>query len=323
MGLFFIFVSVLPCSADEIKHIVKKGDTLWDISNNYLKTPWKWPLVWANNEDITNPHLIYPGDTVIITRDHGKTVIKIIPAQGKTREATIYTPEQAAAVKEKTFVVSPQFSTYIYSPNILAGSGTVVQKKETGDLASQDEHLFIKTSSNLKEGQGITIVARLQDVKNGDETVGYLYKAVGTAVVEEVQSHITKARITFTLQEVRVGSVIFDDLAAIKPMTLTISEPALGTTHAKIIDLYGGVSGASDFDLVFTEAGKNQGVDKGAILSVAEPVTFDENQDQPISFHDYQGLVLILQSLDNSSMGLLLDTKTRIERGFVVTGKKK
>jgi hypothetical protein len=320
MGLFFIFALITPCSADEIKHLVKKGDTLWDISVKYLKTPWKWPLVWANNEDITNPHLIYPGDTVVITREHGKTIIKIIPAQGKSRQATIYTPNQAAAVKGKTVAVSPQFSTYIYSPNELTGSGTVVQKQERGELASQDEHIFIKTTSNLKEGQGITIVAKLQDVKNGDETAGYLYKAVGTAVVEEVQSNIAKARITFTLQEVMVGAVIFDDLA-IRPMTLTISEPKLGAP-SKIIDLYGGVSGASDFDLVFMEAGKNQGVDKGAVLSVAEPVTFEEKTDQPIAFHDYQGLVLVLQSLDNSSMGLLIETKSRIERGFVVSGRK-
>ncbi|MDJ0790209.1 MAG: LysM domain-containing protein, partial [Myxococcota bacterium] len=30
-------------------HIVVGGDTLWDISNAYLGTPWVWPSIWNDN----------------------------------------------------------------------------------------------------------------------------------------------------------------------------------------------------------------------------------------------------------------------------------
>lgn len=323
IGLFFFLALISPCSADEIKHTVKKGDTLWDISVKYLKTPWQWPLVWANNQDITNPHLIYPGDTVIITRDRGKTVIKIV-RKGGTEEPLIYTPTEAASVKGKTIVISPQYSTYIYSPNVLTGSGTVIRKQEEGDLASQDEHLLIRTSSDLKEGQGITIVSRIQDIKDGEKAAGYLYKAVATARVEDIQSDIVKAHITYSSQEVKAGSVIFDDLAAVKPMTLSVSEPEIGS-RGKIIDLFGGVSGSSTFDLVFLDAGRNQGVEKGAIMSIEQPTPFKEGKEKKGTttvFREYQGLVLVLQTLDNNSMGLLVETKARIDKGFLVTGKK-
>ncbi|HVN71774.1 MAG TPA: LysM peptidoglycan-binding domain-containing protein [Desulfomonilia bacterium] len=326
MGLFLFLSLINPCSAEEIKHTVVKGDTLWDISMKYLKTPWKWPLVWANNQDITNPHLIYPGDIVVITKDGDKTIIKIIPSPergGTESKMTIYTPQEAAAVKEKTILISPQYSTYIYSPNILTGSGTIIKKLEGGDLISQDDHIVLKVTSEMKPDQAITLVSKIDDITNVNKPAGYLYKAVATAVVQEVQSDIVKAHVTYSLQEAKVGTIVFNDLAPVKPMTLTISEPSLNAS-VKVMDFYGGIAGSSANDLLFIDAGMNQGLEKGAILNLSKPTKFSgaDNKEQVTLFHEYEGLVLVLQVLDNYSMGLLVESKAQIEKGDKVTGRK-
>jgi len=60
----FIDLNNVDLSKAPEQHTVVTGDTLWDISETYLKSPWYWPKVWSLNPQISNPHLIYPGNII-------------------------------------------------------------------------------------------------------------------------------------------------------------------------------------------------------------------------------------------------------------------
>jgi LysM repeat protein len=55
------------------QHVVVPGDTLWDISKLFLKSPWRWPELWGmNREQVRNPHLIYPGQVLLLVKTDGR-----------------------------------------------------------------------------------------------------------------------------------------------------------------------------------------------------------------------------------------------------------
>uniref|UniRef100_A0A486XWV3 Uncharacterized protein with LysM domain, COG1652 n=1 Tax=Rheinheimera sp. BAL341 TaxID=1708203 RepID=A0A486XWV3_9GAMM len=92
-SLFNVFADVLSIREDApASYVVKKGDTLWDISAMYLNEPWLWPQLWQMNPQVDNPHLIYPGDTLVLTYD----------AQGRPRLAVNDNVKRLSPTARKT-----------------------------------------------------------------------------------------------------------------------------------------------------------------------------------------------------------------------------
>src|SRR5690606_10946352 len=81
------------------RYVVKKGDTLWDISTMFLQDPWLWPEIWYVNPQIDNPHLIYPGDIITIVWKDGRAHLQI-SRDGEIYQTTL--PIQRLSPKVRT-----------------------------------------------------------------------------------------------------------------------------------------------------------------------------------------------------------------------------
>lgn len=85
------------------QYVVKKGDTLWDISNIFLQKAWLWPELWRNNTQIENPHLIYPGDVLRLRYENGVPVLEIV----RDKKQLVLSPQETIRQKPEPISVLP------------------------------------------------------------------------------------------------------------------------------------------------------------------------------------------------------------------------
>ncbi len=110
-------------------YVIKKGDTLWDLSDTYLKDPYQWPELWQRNQYITNPHLIYPGNSL---RLYGKPRL-VRPEKVQEAEAVGTEVGEPVAVLEEAEIAGVTAET--------AEAAVVGKKEEVPALMEVEEGL--------------------------------------------------------------------------------------------------------------------------------------------------------------------------------------
>lgn len=103
------------------RYTVKKGDTLWGIASMYLRDAWAWPDIWYANPDIKNPHLIFPGDVLILgTTASGRPSLSV-ERNGQTVTETTAAPVMTAptpAVTANAPVAAAPAAAAVASPKL-------------------------------------------------------------------------------------------------------------------------------------------------------------------------------------------------------------
>lgn len=137
--IVFSLLTALPSygqdKGDDI-YVIKKGDTLWDLSGEHLNNSYQWPELWQRNQYITNPHLIYPGNSL---RLHGRpTSIRPGTVEEIERAGEAVTEEQpipeTAEIRELEEVTVEAVVAEEKAPGVEEEEGEVVQVLRKGGV---------------------------------------------------------------------------------------------------------------------------------------------------------------------------------------------
>ncbi len=173
-------------------HLVRRGDTLWDICDNYFRNPYQWPRIWAFNPQIQNPHWIFPGDQVRL-RGAGQIAAVDTVASGLV--------DRRRQVPPDTIFLRTQGYIDDDTNNWGEVSGSPEEKMILTD--HDDVYLRISSAHDLKVGQELTIYRPLRSIGGGK-----LIEIQGTARVNQwnPKDRIARAIITEAIDAIERGA---------------------------------------------------------------------------------------------------------------------
>jgi len=98
-----------------IFYTIQKGDTLWDLSEQFFGSPWIWPELWQQNKEIPNPHLIYPGKRIRLFQEDWR-----YPPPEPAEEEVVQTEEGKIELPETESTSLQQEATPITEPQTIS-----------------------------------------------------------------------------------------------------------------------------------------------------------------------------------------------------------
>ena len=310
------------------RYVVVPGDTLWDLASRFLKDPWRWPEIWGlNQEEIKNPHKIYPGDLIVLERTPDGSRLRLI--RGETRverlsplvrleklEAEAIPSIPVAAIEpflsqplviDKNGLENAPMVLGVSDNRVVLSKGDLVYAKDMPKDKGSSWQIFRPGKTLIDPGPDstLTYASRLKEyllLTNRDndaylfdewgrsgELLGYEAIYLGDAKVEKFDD-VSTISIVRSVQEIFQG----DRLVLAPPPVFTNYAPHAPDKDIKgrIISVYGGVTEIGQGSIVVLSKGTHDGLEIGNVLAV-----YSTNQSQTSD-----GLHVVSRSLEIGSL---------------------
>ncbi|NIR27968.1 MAG: LysM peptidoglycan-binding domain-containing protein [Gammaproteobacteria bacterium] len=324
------------------RYVVQKGDTLWDIAERFLQDPWQWPEIWTVNPQIDNPHLIFPGDQLVLTYEDGRPVLRLERrAEGEPPEApapgAAPPPTEAERVErprpgERPMAkLSPQIRVLELDREAIPPIPTDAIRQflsrprvlTAGEFESAP-YIVSVGKEHLVAGSGFRVYARglepdgtraftvyrrgevYQDFPSG-EILGYEALHVGDAVLEQ-SGDPAAVRLARTKREVLTGDRLFpvreDEIE--RQFVPRAPEEAI---DGRIISVLDGVTQIGQHQVVVLNLGHEDGIEAGHVLAVfqAGATVPDPYAGSPVTLPDERaGVVMVFRPFERVSYALVM-----------------
>jgi len=330
-------------------HTVKRGDTLWDISKLFLKSPWRWPQLWGMNlEQIKNPHLIYPGQVLVLDKSGGRARLRVADGQpGGTvklspRARGEATGDSAIPTIPLNLIAPFLNEGIVLNENELASAPRIVAAPESRVLMGRGDRAYVRGElGGVADWRLFRQAEPLRDPTT-NEILGYEARFVGTAayVREEGTATVTEEKgitnlfkrgntagtvpvpATFEILSVKEEVGVGDRLAAVPPRDFSSFTPRAPSqpTAGQIVKVYGDALIAGQNNVVAINRGALDGIERGHVLAVirdGERVV-DRTNERPEQIklpNERHGLMFVFRTFDRVSYALLLQVQDPVRAG--------
>jgi hypothetical protein len=310
-------------------HVVHVGDTLWDISDAYLGTPWVWPSLWQDNDAIKNPHLIHPGDRIWISPYEMRKVSEaeaaaLLAAQGDS------VPAPAALAETDAMPSTRSLGSYSYTA--IENAGFVTREQYEGSAAILDspeprKWLTDHTEVVIGLGEGEVQVgdrfdifrteARVVDLDTG-MPYGWATNQLGWLEVTRVDGESSRAVIRKSRSEIQRGDHLLPRRARSDEISISSSP---GVVEGRIVHTPDRRLQMSQTEIVYLDRGTRDGLAVGSPLEIYRQlgqrgVALDEAQNQKRRVADHVvAKLLVVDVYDDTSVAVVTHTTEELNRG--------
>ena len=319
-------------------YTVKTGDTLWDISKLFLKSPWRWPELWGMNLDqVRNPHLIYPDQVLTLEKSGGRATLRVSQSSvtdGRTVKLSPHvrsTDIGLSALASIPFNLIEPFlnEAVIFQTNELEQAARIVATQEgrkllsrgdtayvRGDLSAGTEYRIFREPKPLVDPETHTVLGFEASYVGSAEYV----RAGETRVDAKGNAEIVPA--TFLVTGVRQEANVGDRLAVIPTREYTNYAPHApqGAVQGQIVSLYGDALTAGQNQIVSLNRGAVDGMERGYVLALVRDGEHVVDATDPshalIKLPDERhGLLFVFRVFDRMSYALILSVQEPVRAG--------
>lgn len=328
-----VFLPALVTAADKPAartYVIKKGDTLWGISQRFIKDPYYWPNLWSNNPFIANPHLIYPGQKVAIYDGR----IELVPEfpksdEAKAEESTAPAPSSEAAVAEpaEELPVVQEAITIrtmggaegFVSQDQIDSAGTLIDATDNRLLMATGDTVFcdMKNLSGTNPGDIFSLVEVGAEVFHpvSGQPMGKQVAEVGSLEVLSVNDSVATARIINATREIHRTNLLIPFKAPMMEIDLKRSEqPAEGV----IISAKESKIGIGQNDIIYIDLGSADGVEPGNMVNLIrkrKPSDFIVKKTEVNLPDVLLGAAVILTTEQHTASALVIKSVQALYRG--------
>lgn len=325
--LMLLALFALPCFAmaaekeEPVIYVIKQGDTLWGLSERFIKDPKYWPNMWANNSQITNPHLIYPGQMVRVFSDRLEFVPKeqaAVTGAQKAASAAKATDAMQEIAAEKSYPVYGSEGFLVEKE--IKSAGTIIGVHNDRIVAGMDDIVYtdIGTAQGAKGGEKFSVFKMDVTVSHPvtNEVMGTKSIPLGTLQLTDMELNSSRAIINSSSREISPGSYLMPyQENRRREVSLKASAKEL---KGFIVENFSGNSNIATGDIVCIDLGRAQGAEPGNMLYIVRDVTLDKrygggNVDKLPQ--ELLGALVILETGNNVATALVVKSIDTIYKG--------